>query len=212
MNDLSMSRASLDEEVYLRSLTGYVVAGRLLKGFERVLIITLPDRICSSLSAAISSSLLAHSGYKGSLARILMYEDDRAKLVEKVRAALAEFKPDAVFIVFGGEERMSKVAEKAKTTVEALQEAGFSGALAIHVRTWLATKQLGNIVAEQRLASYLSSLREIRVFTADLQQKKFVFHKVKVENSAVKPQPYDEASLIDEHVELLKKSLPPPEQ
>lgn len=209
---MSMSRASLDEEVYLRSLTGYVVAGRLLKGFERVLIITLPDRICSSLSAAISSSLLAHSGYKGSLARILMYEDDRAKLVEKVRAALAEFKPDAVFIVFGGEERMSKVAEKAKTTVEALQEAGFSGALAIHVRTWLATKQLGNIVAEQRLASYLSSLREIRVFTADLQQKKFVFHKVKVENSAVKPQPYDEASLIDEHVELLKKSLPPPEQ
>ncbi|MCX8195825.1 MAG: hypothetical protein N3F67_01930 [Acidilobaceae archaeon] len=206
-----MSRASLDEEVYLRSLTGFVVASRLLKGFSRVLIITLPDRICSSLSAAISSSLLASAGYRGDLARIVMFEEDKAKLVEKLKASIAEFKPEAAFIVFGGEEKMSKVAEKAKAAVEALQEAGFGGALVFHVRTWLATKQLSNILADSKLASYLASLRELRVFTADLQQKKFVFHRLKVEGNAVKPQPYDEVSLIDEHVELLKRSLPPPE-
>ncbi|MEN2999806.1 MAG: hypothetical protein ABDH61_04445 [Acidilobaceae archaeon] len=210
-NVSAMSRASLEEEVYLRSLTGYVIAGKLLKGFERVLIITLPDRICSSLSAAISASLLAHGGYRADLARILMYEEDRAKLVEKIRAALGEFRPDAAFIVFGGEEKMSKVAEKAKAAVEALQEAGFSGALVVHVRTWLATKQLSNILAEPKLAGYLSSLKELRVFTADLQQRKFFFHRLKVENGALKLQPYDEASLVEEHVELLKRSLPPPE-
>lgn len=201
------SRASLEEEVYLRSLTGYVVAEPITRGKERILLITLPDRICSSLSASISASLLAHRGYRGDLARIVTYEEG---LETKLKNIISSFNPDVVFIVYGGEDKMSQVAEKAKATVRALRNVGYRGAIIFHVRTWLATKQLSYIVADKDLAEYLSSL-ELRTFTANLQEKKFLFHNVKVEGGSVKTEKYHEVKLVDEHVDLLSRSLPPPE-
>ncbi|MFZ8800567.1 MAG: hypothetical protein ACO2ON_00065 [Candidatus Nanopusillus sp.] len=58
------------------------------------------------------------------------------------------------------------------------------------------------------IREYLKSLKEIRTFTADLQNKLFLFHKVKI-NNEVKLEKYAEEKLIDEHIELLKRSIPP---
>lgn len=201
------SRASLEEEIYLRSLTGFVVAEPITRGKNRILLVTLPDRICSSLSASISTALLASRSYRGDIARIVTYEEG---LEAKLRSAIDSFKPDAVFIVFGGEDKMSQVAEKAKLTVRALKNIGYKGAIIFHVRTWLATKQLSTILAEKDLADYLAGL-ELRTFTANMQEKKFLFHNVKIEGGSAKPEKYHEVKLIDEHVELLSRSLPPPE-
>ncbi|MFP3256293.1 MAG: hypothetical protein RXO36_00555 [Candidatus Nanopusillus acidilobi] len=57
------------------------------------------------------------------------------------------------------------------------------------------------------IKEYLKSLKEIRVFTADLQNKLFLFHKVKMDNE-IKLEKYAEEKITDEHVELLKKSVP----
>jgi hypothetical protein len=88
----------------------------------------------------------------------------------------------------------------------ALKDAGYKNSLLIHVRIWIATKQLSEILNDE-IKEYLKSLKEIRVFTADLQNKLFLFHKVKMDNE-IKLEKYAEEKITDEHVELLKKSVP----
>jgi len=116
-----------------------------------------------------------------------------------------------VYIAFGGEQRLSLVNEAAINTLKALMEAGYNGALAIHVRTWMVTKHLSTILSDEKLRKWLENLPEIRTFTADLNAKKLVFSRVKINDKTI-TTPYREALLTDEHVSLLNKSTPPPEQ
>lgn len=204
----TMSRASLEQEVYLRALTGYVVGQNLFDGFKKIAIITYPDRICSSMASALATSLISKYGYKGNFVMVFNYEENKEKeLVKKIK----EFRPDAIYISFGGEQKLSYVSKITYNLLVNLMEEKCMASLVIHVRTWLATKQLSNILSDERLRKYLESLKEIRLFTADLQNKKFIFHRVKIEGNNVKLEKIKEFDITDEHVSLLKISLPPSE-
>lgn len=203
------SRASLEEEIYLRSLTGLLVGRHLLMGFQRVAVVTVPDRICSSLAAATATSFLGSlAGYREGAARVFTYEPGRER---ELARRVVEFRPDAVYIVYGGEQRMSYVANITRRTLEALAEEGYRGALLIHVRVFLATNRLQTVLADERIRGYLASLPEIRVFTADLQRREFLFHRVSINGTAVRLETYCRVPLTEEHVALLRISLPPPE-
>ena len=199
-----MSLASLEEEIYLRGLTGYIVAKRIFDGYKNIAIITYPDRICSSLSSSLVSSLISKQGYRDKIARIYLYDDNKLNDIAK---DIVKNNFDSVFIVYGGEQKVSYVSEITKKTILALKNAGYKNSLLIHVRIWIATKQLSEILNDE-IREYLKSLKEIRVFTADLQNKLFIFHKVKMDNE-IKLEKYAEEKITDEHVELLKKSVPP---
>jgi len=199
-----MSLASLEEEIYLRGLTGYIVAKRIFDGYKNIAIITYPDRICSSLASSLVSSLISKQGYRDKIARIYLYDDNKLNDIAK---DIVKNNFDSVFIVYGGEQKISYVLEITKKTILALKNAGYKNSLLIHVRIWIATKQLSEILNNE-IKEYLKSLKEIRVFTADLQNKLFIFHKVKMDNE-IKLEKYAEEKLTDEHVELLKKSVPP---
>jgi len=200
----TMSLASLEEEIYLRGLTGYIVAKRIFDGYKNIAIITYPDRICSSLSSSLVSSLISKQGYRDKIARIYLYDDNKLNDIAK---DIVKNNFDSVFIAYGGEQKISYVSEITKKTILALKNAGYKNSLLIHVRIWIATKQLSEILNDE-IREYLKSLKEIRVFTADLQNKLFLFHKVKIDNE-IKLEKYAEEKLTDEHVELLKKSVPP---
>ncbi|ACB40361.1 hypothetical protein [Pyrobaculum neutrophilum] len=202
------SRASLEQEIYLRSLTGYLVGQNLLEGYKRVAVITYPDRICSAMAAALATSYIAKGNYRDEAAAVFTYEDGKeAEVAKKV----VDYKPDIVYLSFGGEQKLSYVAEITKKILSALSQAGYKGALGIHVRVWLATKQLSAVLADKKLADYLASLKEVRLFTADVPNRKFLFHKVKIEGGAAKPEKYKEVEITAEHAKLLSISLPPPE-
>jgi organic radical activating enzyme len=200
----TMSLASLEEEIYLRGLTGYIVAKRIFDGYKNIAIITYPDRICSSLSSSLVSSLISKQGYRDKIARIYLYDENKLNDIAK---DIVKNNFDSVFIVYGGEQKVSYVSEITKKTILALKNAGYKNSLLIHVRIWIATKQLSEILNDE-IKEYLKSLKEIRVFTADLQNKLFIFHKVKIDNE-IKLEKYAEEKITDEHVELLKKSVPP---
>jgi hypothetical protein len=200
----TMSLASLEEEIYLRGLTGYIVAKRIFDGYKNIAIIAYPDRICSSLSSSLVSSLILKQGYRDKIAKIYLYDDNKLNDIAK---DIVKNNFDSVFIVYGGEQKISYVSEITKKTILALKNAGYKNSLLIHVRIWIATKQLSEILNDE-IREYLKSLKEIRVFTADLQNKLFLFHKVKIDNE-IKLEKYAEEKLTDEHVELLKKSVPP---
>jgi len=202
------SRASLEQEIHLRSLTGYLVGQNLLEGYKKVAVITYPDRICSAMAAALMTSYISKGNYRDGTGAVFTYEEGReAEIAKKV----VEYGADMVYISFGGEQKMSYVAEITKRTIAALAEAGYKGALGIHVRAWLATKQLSNVLAEAALAEYLASLPEIRLFTADVSNRRFLFHRVKIVGNAAKPEKYKEVEITAEHAKLLSISLPPPE-
>lgn len=203
----AVSRASLEEEIYLRSLTGYLVGKNLLDGFKKVAVITYPDRICSAMSAALLTSFISQYGYKSEAGMVFTYEENK---LSEISEKIAKGGYDVVYLSLGGEQKMSSVSEMTKKIVEALKRSNYKGALAIHVRAWLATKQLSNVLSEKELKDYLMSLKEIRVFTADLQNRLFLFHKVKIEDTP-KLTKFKEEKLTEEHVKLLQISLPPPE-
>ena len=200
----SMSLASLEDEIYLRGLTGYVITKRIFDGYKNIAIISYPDRICSSLASSLVSSLLSKYGYKDKVAKIYLYDENKLNDIAK---DIVKNNFDAVFIVYGGEQKVSYVSEITKKTILALKNSGYKNSLLIHIRIWIATKQLSEILNDE-IREYLKSLKEIRTFTADLQNKLFLFHKVKIDNM-VKLEKYAEEKLIDEHVELLKRSVPP---
>jgi AAA+ ATPase superfamily predicted ATPase len=197
----------LPEELYLRSLTGRLVGEHLFDGYRRVAAIAYPDRVCAAMAAAAVTSYTYYAGYRDGLAAVFAYDE---KIDETARAiASADF--DIVYVAFGGEQKLSTVNEATVKTLKALANAGYRRALAVHVRAWLATKQLSTVLSDPSLRQWLESLPEVRVFTADLNSKKFIFNRVKFTEGKASLTPYREASLTDEHVDLLKRSIPPPE-
>jgi hypothetical protein len=202
----SSGTLSIGEEAYLRVLTGRLVGMGLLRGFSRVAIIPYPDRICESLAAAAATAYLDSYGYAPGKVAFFDYSDD----VDGVARKVVSWGADAAFIAFGGEQRMPYVAEIFAKTLESLRSAGYGGALLIHVRVWLATKQLSSVLSNASLRDYLSSAREIRLFTADANARKFFFHTVRVlPDGGVSLSKYSEMDITDEHAALLKLSLPP---
>ncbi|MGC9209405.1 MAG: hypothetical protein ACP5GH_06160 [Nitrososphaeria archaeon] len=202
------SRASLEEEIYLRSLTGYLVGSRLFVGFRKVAVIAVPDRICSAMAAAALASYEAAGNYRDGAGAVFTYEQRKEGDVAK---KVVESGADAVYLSFGGEQKMSDVNSMVTKIINALKEAGYRGALLIHVRAWLASKQLSTVISRPETLKYLQSLREIRVFTADANARKFYFNRVRLDESGAKLEKYDEVEITQEHANLLKISLPPPE-
>jgi len=196
---------SIPEEVYLRALTGYLVGRNLFENADRVAIIALPDRICLSIAASATTSLISKRGYSESEGKIRIYEYSR----ESIRRAINEFKPDTVALLYGGEHRLQEVKEAFINTLKELSENGFTGTLIIHVRILLATNKLNDILGDAGLVEYLNSLREVRIFTADLSQGRFIYHRVKFTPREVVMEKIGESNLTSEHISLLKASLPP---
>ena len=160
----AISRASLDKEIYLRSLTGYLVGRHLMAGFRKVAVLTYPDRICSAMAAAALASYEASGNYRDAAGAVFLLEQGKE---EDAAGSVVRYGADAVYLSFGGEQRMSDVASLTARAVGALARAGYRGVLLVHVRAWLATKQMSSLLSDPALASYLRGLGEIRVFTAE---------------------------------------------
>ncbi len=197
----------LNDEIYLRALTGRLVGEHLFDGFKRVAVIVFPDRICSALAAGVLSSFTYHAGYREGVGAVFIYDENIGETAKRI--VTEGF--DATFIAYGGEQKLSFVNEALIATLKALMSAGYEKALIIHVRAFLASRQLSTVLQDESLARWLEGLPEIRVFTADLNAKKFIFNKLRIINGKPALTPYREALLTDEHVELLRKSIPPPE-
>ncbi|MGC9071690.1 MAG: hypothetical protein ACP5HK_03215 [Acidilobus sp.] len=199
-------RLSIGEEVYLRALTGRLVGRELFKGYNRIAIISYPDRVCESIAAAAAVAYLERFGYGPSKVTVFDYQPDVDSLADKV----VRWMPEAVYMAFGGEQKMADVNDMTIKVLKALARKGFKGALLIHVRAWLATKQFSTVTSDAELKAYLRSLKEIRLFTADANAKKFFFNMVKVnEDGSFSLTRYSEEEITDEHAQLLKLSLPP---
>ncbi|MGC8566961.1 MAG: hypothetical protein ACP5I6_03295 [Caldisphaera sp.] len=199
-------KLSIGEEVYLRGLTGRLVGIYLFKGFNKIAIISYPDRICESISAAAEVSYLDSYGYSEGKVKIFDYDNDTDKLIKNI----IQFKPEAIYLAFGGEQKLSDVNTITINILNSLKNFKYGGSLLIHVRTWIATKQFSTILNNKELADYLGLLKEIRLFTADANAKKFSFYNLIITSSnSMQLSKYAETDITEEHANLLKLSIPP---
>ena len=99
----AISRASLDQEIYLRSLTGYLVGRHLLAGFRRVAVLAHPDRICSAMAAAALASYEASGNYRDAAGAVFLVEEGKED--EAARAAVT-YGADAVYLSLGGSKEV----------------------------------------------------------------------------------------------------------
>lgn len=200
-------KLSIGEEVYLRALTGRLVGIHLFKDFNKIAILTYPDRICESISAAAATAYLDTYGYGPGKVMVFDYSEN----IDEVAKKIVSWGAEAVYLAFGGEQRLALVDEVTKKSLKGLKAAGFKGSLLIHVRTWLATKQFATASSDPEILSYLRSIKEVRLFTADAGAKKMFFHRVNFdEKGAPSLSKYSEVEITQEHADLLKLSLPPP--
>ena len=97
-----ISLASLEDEIYLRGLTGYVITKSIFDGYKNIAIISYPDRICSSLASSLVSSLLSKYRYKDKVAKIYLYDENK---LNDIANDIVKNNFDAVFIVYGVNKR-----------------------------------------------------------------------------------------------------------
>ncbi|MDP8003705.1 MAG: hypothetical protein RAK17_05935, partial [Caldisphaera sp.] len=172
----------------------------------KIAIISYPDRICESISAAAEVSYLDSYGYSEGKVKIFDYDNDTDKLIKNI----IQFKPEAIYLAFGGEQKLSDVNTITINILNSLKNFKYGGSLLIHVRTWIATKQFSTILNNKELADYLGLLKEIRLFTADANAKKFSFYNLIITSSnSMQLSKYAETDITEEHANLLKLSIPP---
>ncbi len=202
----SAGKLSIGEEVYLRGLTGRLVGIYLFKGFNKVAILTYPDRICESISSAAAVSYLDSYGYAENKIKVFDYSEN----IDTVIKNIVNWNPEAIYLAFGGEQKMANVNDMTIKVLDSLRKNGFKGNILIHVRVWLATKQFSTIVSNNELREYLMSIQGLRLFTADANSKKFMFHYILIsKDGKVTLNKYAETDITQEHSDLLKLSLPP---
>ncbi|AFZ71175.1 hypothetical protein Calag_1473 [Caldisphaera lagunensis DSM 15908] len=202
----SSGKLSIGEEVYLRGLTGRLVGIYLFKGFNKVAILTYPDRICESISSAAAVSYLDSYGYSENKVKIFDYSEN----IDDIIKSIIDWNPDAIYLAFGGEQRLVNVNDMTIKVLNSLYNHGYKGNILIHVRVWLATKQLSTILSNNELKEYLRSVQGIRLFTADANLRKFMFNYVLIsKDGKVTLNKYAETDITQEHADLLKLSLPP---
>lgn len=198
----------IDQGVYLRSLTGYLVGQHLLEGYERIAVITLPDSLCIALAAATVASFIARAGYRDGVARIFVLREGEE---DRVAREVSNYAPDAVYLAFGGEHELGYLREVARRMLKALSRAKCRFSLVVHVRTWLATERLSTVIPDPEILECLKTLREIKAFTADIPVRKLHFIKAVVEGNKLKLEKIGEIEITEEHANLLSLFSPPVE-
>lgn len=203
---VAASTVHFGQDVYLRSLTGYLVGQYLLEGYRRIAVIALPDRPCVALAAATVASFIAKAGYREGVARVFVYREGEE---DNIAREVSTYAPDAVYLALGGEYELGYVREVARRVMKALARASCRFSLVVHVRVWLATERLSTVIPDPEILECLKTLREIRAFTADIPGRKLYFTKAVVENSKLKLEKIEEIEMTEEHANLLSTFSPP---
>ena len=193
-----MAKTTFAEEVYLRALTGKVVGESILGGYNKVAFVAVRNTICSSISAAAEAAFVMTS--KGRAVHLIV-EGDNA---DQVAAAVKEFDPEAVILMFGGE---SPIEETKKLFVEALKAiaaAEIDADLILHVRIF-AAGGLDEALKVPEVEEYLAE-SDVYVYTVDLDKGFVVYNSIYFEE---KPQldRLGEIPVTAEHADLLNRSL-----
>ncbi|ABL87923.1 hypothetical protein Pisl_0746 [Pyrobaculum islandicum DSM 4184] len=156
----AVRRYTDSDSLFLRSAVGRVAGGVLFKGYGRVAIVTGTDPACAALTGAAFASSRANS------TRIIVYTGDGGALAREI----AEYRPDAVFIAFGGDMPSYAISQATRGVLAALASANYTGDVLLHAFVLRATNLLATAL-DDKTAQWLSQ-RTIKGIVPDLANRR----------------------------------------
>jgi hypothetical protein len=194
-----MAKTTFSEEIYLRALTGKVIAEHVLDDYKKLAIISVKNTICAAISAATEAVFVSKTG--GRAAHYFVEENN----VEDVIQAVGEFDPDGVVLMFGGETPIEETKKLFVKTMEAIAKEEPDYDVILHVRIFAAggLQEALKVPVVQEFADE----NELGVYTVDLDNGLFVFSSIHVEDQDFHLEKILEVPVTAEHAELLNLSL-----
>ncbi len=194
-----MAKTTFSEEIYLRALTGKVIAEHVLDDYKKLAIISVKNTICAAISAATEAVFVSKTG--GRAAHYFVEENN----VNDVVQAVDEFDPDGVVLMFGGETPIEETKKLFVKTMEAIAKGEPEYDVILHVRIFAAggLQEALKIPVVQEFAEE----NELGVYTVDLDNGLFIFSSIHVEDQDFHLEKILEVPVTAEHAELLNLSL-----
>jgi hypothetical protein len=194
-----MAKTTFSEEIYLRALTGKVIAEHVLDDYKKMAIISVKNTICAAISAATEAVFVSKTG--GRAAHYFVEENN----VEDVIQAVGEFDPDGVVLMFGGETPIEETKKLFVKTMEAIAKEEPDYDVILHVRIFAAggLQEALKVPVVQEFAEE----NELGVYTVDLDNGLFIFSSIHVEDQDFHLEKILEVPVTAEHAELLNLSL-----
>ncbi len=195
-----MAKTTFAEEIYLRALTGKVVAEHVLDDYTKMAIISVNNTICTAISAATEAVFVSLN--EGRAAHFIVENDN----VEQVIQEVIDFDPDGVVLMFGGETPIEETKELFAKTMHAIAEKNPEFDVILHVRIF-AAGGLQEALKDETVQRYAEE-NEMGVYTVDLDHGLLIFSSVHVEeNNEIHLHKILEVPVTAEHADLLNRSL-----
>ncbi len=194
-----MAKTTFSEEIYLRALTGKVIAEHVLDDYKKLAIVSVKNTICAAISAATEAVFVSKTG--GRAAHYFVEENN----VEDIIQAVGEFDPDGVVLMFGGETPIEETKKLFVKTMEAIAKKEPDYDIILHVRIFAAggLQEALKVPVVQEFAEE----NELGVYTVDLDNGLFIFSSIHVEDQDFHLEKILEVPVTAEHAELLNLSL-----
>ncbi len=196
-----MAKTTFAEEIYLRALTGRIIGAHMLVDYARVAFVSPKNIICGAISAAAEAAYIQTTAAQA--AHFIVEPGREAETAQ----ALADFQPEAVVLMFGGETPIEETKALFVATLKALAEAGVAADLIVHVRIF-AVGGLQMALQDEAVQDYLFET-DVFVYTADLDKGLFIYNMVYFgeQPDELTLDPLAAFPVTVEHADLLNRSL-----
>ncbi len=194
-----MPLTTFEEEIYLRTLTGRLV-GKAVSDFgvNKLAVVAPRNIICTAIATATEAAFLDYTG--GVTYHFLV---EPGKNEEEVAKRLAEFKPHATLLQFGGESPIEEMKKSFTALLKYIAENNVPGDIIVHVRIF-AAGGLSEALKDEKVKEYLSK-RNVLVYTVDFDHGRVIVNKINIEGNTLTP--LKEYYVTLEHADLLNRSL-----
>ncbi|RLD15719.1 hypothetical protein DRI50_03600 [candidate division KSB1 bacterium] len=198
-----MAKITFSEEIYLRALTGKVVAEHILDDYTKIAIISINNTICAAISAATEAVFVSLT--EGRAAHFFVDDSNVDQVIQQV----IEFNPDGVVLMFGGETPIEETKNLFVKTMHAIAVKNPEFDVILHVRIF-AAGGLQEALKDEAVEIYAEE-NEMGVYTVDLDNSLLIFSSIHVDDDDYDDIIYLEKILeipvTAEHADLLNRSL-----
>ncbi len=195
-----MAKTTFAEEIYLRALTGKVVAEHVLDDYTKIAIISVNNTICNAISAATEAVFVSLN--EGRAAHFIVQKDNVPQVVQSV----IDFDPEGVILMFGGETPIDETIELFVQTMRAIAEKNPEFDVILHVRIF-AAGGLQQALKDELVQRYAEE-NEMGVYTVNLDKGLLIFSSIHVEtDNQIHLHKILEVPITAEHADLLNRSL-----
>jgi len=193
-----MSVLDLNQKVYLQVLTGRILGKYILRDLNKVGFITLNNTLCTALAASTEASFIENSN---GLIKHFIYEEKETDIISEIKKS----KLQTTVILLDGETNKDRLTEITKDLLKEFSENSIETDIILNEKIY-SCGSLTNALTNKKIASYLSIMNNIFLYSFDLKNGFLIFYSIETGNSQIQLKEVEKYGLTFEHTNLLIKN------